>query len=36
MLQWNSKLTLLVVLALVVALAAFGGMFHGHAHNFTW
>jgi hypothetical protein len=36
MLQWNSKLTLLVVLALLVAISAFGGMLHGHAYNFTW
>jgi hypothetical protein len=37
MLRWNPNVTLIVVLALVVALSAFGGIFHGgHHYNFTW
>jgi hypothetical protein len=35
MLQWNPKLTLLVVLVLLVAISAAGGMFDSGA-NFTW
>lgn len=36
MLQWNSKLTPLVVLALLVAISAVAGMFDGGGLNFTW
>jgi hypothetical protein len=36
MLQWNPKLTLLVVLMLLVAISAAGGMVDGGSANFTW
>jgi hypothetical protein len=36
MLQWNSKTTAVVMIALLVALAAFLGNFTWHAFNFTW
>ena len=36
MLQWNPKLTLLVVLMLLVAISVLGGMVDGGSANFTW
>jgi hypothetical protein len=36
MLQWNPKLALLVVLVLLVAISAVGGMIDGGGANFTW
>ena len=36
MLQWNLKLTLLLVLAVAFAVSAVGGMLHGSLYNFTW
>jgi hypothetical protein len=37
MLQWNSKFTALVVLALLVAVSALAGFGHiGGFTNFTW
>jgi hypothetical protein len=36
MLQWNSKITTLAILALLVALSAFGGISHDVFTNFTW
>jgi hypothetical protein len=36
MLQWNSKFTLVAVLALLVAVSAFGGIAHDSLINFTW
>ena len=36
MLQWNSKTTALVMIALLVALAAFVGNFTWGFFNFTW
>ena len=36
MLQWNSKTTAVVMIALLVALAAFVGNFTWALFNFTW
>ena len=36
MLQWNSKLTFVVLVALLVALAAFIGNFSWTLTNFSW
>jgi hypothetical protein len=36
MLQWNSKLTFVAVLALLVALAVVDGNFSWHVLNFSW
>jgi hypothetical protein len=36
MLQWNSKIIMLVVFALLVAISALGGCFHFELLNFTW
>ncbi len=36
MLQWNSKFTLFVVLALLIAAAALGSASHDALLNFTW
>jgi hypothetical protein len=38
MLQWNSKLAVLVVVALLIAVAAIGGVFgfDASALNITW
>ena len=36
MLQWNSKTTAVVMIALLVALAAFVGNFTWAFFNFTW
>jgi hypothetical protein len=36
MLQWNSKLTTLVVLVLLIAASALGSAFHDAHLNFTW
>jgi hypothetical protein len=36
MLQWNSKITALAMVALLVALAALLGNFTWDATNFTW
>jgi hypothetical protein len=36
MLQWNSKCTMLVVFALLIAAAALGSASHDALLNFTW
>jgi hypothetical protein len=36
MLKWNSKLTFIAVLALLVALAVIDGNFSWHILNFSW
>jgi hypothetical protein len=36
MLQWNSKFTMVAVLALLVAVSALGGIAHDTLINFTW
>jgi hypothetical protein len=36
MLQWNTKFTMVAVLALLVAVSAFGGIAHDPLINFTW
>jgi hypothetical protein len=36
MLQWNSKIVMLLVVALLVAIAAIAGSFNFELFNFTW
>jgi hypothetical protein len=36
MLQWNTQFTMVAVLALLVAVSAFGGIAHDSLINFTW